>query len=400
MNLKIGSIQNMYKSLIFIFVSITSCYGQTQDSSAHSLLDAYDLMHKILKKQTSDTSSAEVFKQSLTMVPGFGYSQLKGLALVLEGNFSFKASEDAKVSVIVFVPEITFKKYFVPRVTSSIWLNHNQININTDWRFYRYIGIDFGIGSKTPSTNFNHYNFDYYRIHQTISKAVLPDFLIGVGYNLDIHNRISSIGKVNALNSDGLQVSQSTVSSGLVLNLLYDNRQNENFPVGKETFASVSLIQNLKLFNGTSRYESVLGDFRKYYSNQTFPSNVLAIRSFNWFTIGQKIPYFDLPAAMNDQYNSISRPFIEGRFRGKNLIYMEAEYRFNITKNEFFGGAFFLNSSSFSELTSNKFEKINTGAGASLRIKVNKKSKVYLVASYGIGSKGAKGFSFSLGDLY
>ena len=115
MNLKIESIQNMHKSLIFIFVSISSCYGQTQDSSAHSLLDAYDLMHKILKKQASDTSSAEVFKQSLTMVPGFGYSQLKGLALVLEGNFSFKASEDAKVSVIVFVPEITFKKYFIPR---------------------------------------------------------------------------------------------------------------------------------------------------------------------------------------------------------------------------------------------------------------------------------------------
>lgn len=33
-------------------------------------------------------------------------------------------------------------------------------------------------------------------------------------------------------------------------------------------------------------------------------------------------------------------PFIEGRFRGRNLHYIETEYRFKITWNEFLGDVF------------------------------------------------------------
>lgn len=391
---------NLATFLLLFTLSISVGYSQTKDSLDVDRIDAYDVVNKILKKPASIDKETEVFKRSLTVVPGFGYSQLKGIALVLEGNYSFKTSEDAKVSVLVFVPEVTLKKYLVPRITSSVWLDHNRFNLNTDWRYYKYIGIDFGLGSGTESSTFNQYKFDYYRFHQTFSKAVLPDFLLGVGYNLDIHNHIAKLGEVLKTNSSAMNLEQNTVSSGIIFNVLYDNRRNKNFPLGKESYASFSISQNLKFLKSTSNYKSVIGDFRKYFSNTQKPLNVFALRSFNWFTLGQAIPYFDLPAAVNDPYNSISRPFIEGRFRGKNLIYFEAEYRFNLTKNELLGGAIFFNSSSFSEQNSNKFKKISNGFGASARIMVNKKSKVYLVASYGIGSKGSKGLSFSLGDLF
>jgi hypothetical protein len=41
-----------------------------------------------------------------------------------------------------------------------------------------------------------------------------------------------------------------------------------------------------------------------------------------------------------------------------------------------------------------------TGYGGSLRIKVNKKSNVYFVVSYGAGSGGTKGFFFNLGEVF
>jgi hypothetical protein len=111
-------------------------------------------------------------------------------------------------------------------------------------------------------------------------------------------------------------------------------------------------------------------------------------------------PYLDLPATGEDSYNNTARGYIEGRFRGLNLLYAEAEYRFRLLKSGLLGGVLFSNASTVSEFPGNKFERINPGNGIGLRVKMNKSASTNLCIDYGIGTGGSRGFSFNLNEVF
>jgi hypothetical protein len=82
------------------------------------------------------------------------------------------------------------------------------------------------------------------------------------------------------------------------------------------------------------------------------------------------------------------------------MIYVEAEYRFRLTKNGFLGGVVFTNASCLTEYPSNTWEKINPGGGLGLRIKMNKLSNTNFAIDYGFGVNGSRGFSFNLNEVF
>jgi hypothetical protein len=382
-----------------------TAFTQTSIRPEENLMDAFDVFHKLIgHKSKVDSSLVEedelAMKSSLTMIPGFGYSKLRGISLILEGNYSFRNSSESKVSVIRFVPQVTFKGYLIPRVTSSIWFYNNSLNLSTDWRYNKFAAIDFGLGSNSSELIFNNYEQSYVKIHQTLAHEIKPGVLIGIGYYFDEHNGISRLEKELNTSESAYDISKKSISSGLVVNLLIDTRINENFPVGGESFAAISFVQNLKKIGSSNNYETVTIDLRKYIKVSENEMNVLAFRSLNWFTFNGEAPYFDLPFSQGDILNSSLRPYVEGRFRGTSMLYLESEYRFVLTKNELLGASIFANASSFSELNSNQFEHVNLGYGFSGRMKINKKSNVYFIGSLGFGTRGGKGLFFSLGDVF
>ena len=50
-------------------------------------------------------------------------------------------------------------------------------------------------------------------------------------------------------------------------------------------------------------------------------------------------------------YGNTGRGFTQGRFRGKNFVYGEADYRFGIARNRLLGGVAFANAQSVTELS-------------------------------------------------
>ena len=186
----------------------------------------------------------------------------------------------------------------------------------------------------------------------------------------------------------------------MVFNVLFDSRRNENSPVAGAWYANFSFTKNTTFLKSSSNYNMIYADFRHYVSFPRNSKNILSFWNFNWLTFGGKTPYFDLPSTLWDTYDNAGRTFIQGRFRGSNMVYFETEYRFNILRNELLGGAVFANTQSFTEPTLSHFSKLLPGYGASLRTKVNKKSNVYFVISYGLGSGGSKGFFFNLGEVF
>ena len=90
------------------------------------------------------------------------------------------------------------------------------------------------------------------------------------------------------------------------------------------------------------------------------------------------------------------------------MLYLETEYRFNITSNGLFGGVIFANAETFSSRASTlagnasikTFDPIQPGYGAGLRIKLNKFSRANLCIDYGWGTSGSRGIAVNLGEVF
>ena len=101
----------------------------------------------------------------------------------------------------------------------------------------------------------------------------------------------------------------------------------------------------------------------------------------------------------DDSYNS-GRGYIQGRFRDKNMVYMESEYRFNISSNGLIGAVVFANLQNYSSSMFKGYQGWIPGGGMGLRIKVNKQSGINVCIDYGFGRDGSRGFAVNLGELF
>ena len=157
---------------------------------------------------------------------------------------------------------------------------------------------------------------------------------------------------------------------------------------------------NLTIFGNTATWRSLVVDARKYIHFPADSKNILAFWNYDWLTVSGKPPYLMLPFTGGDPYSNTGRGYIQGRFRGDNMLYLESEYRFGITNNGLVGGVVFANAQSFTEQGSGKFEKIAPGWGAGLRLKFNKFSRTNVALDYGFGLGHSGGVFVNIGEVF
>ncbi len=407
-----------HKILLFILLySINNSYAQTEiyilaDSNnvkPYREMDLGDLYNNIFRpsktkqNDTQDTNKRKVFT---SVLPGFGYSILTGFTAVITSNFSFyvnRKKKNANISSIFLSPEYGVNKQLTITCQANIFTNGNKWNFVSDWRYYHFSSYIYPLGINNTRPKKELVYFSLLKFHQLFYRQVYPDFFIGLGYKLDYHWNIRSSNNLNnptlleyRLYGDG----RKTISSGLVASVLYDKRRNSNNPVGGGVYANIEYRANYKFIGSNNNWNSIYYDLRKYYSIPQKSKNVLAFWHYGNITTQGKVPYFDLPSTMWDVYDNSGRPYIQGRFRSRNMLYFETEYRFNLTKNGLLGSAVFANLQLFSKWPQNSIFKPIPGTGVSLRIKANKKSNVNFIISYGIGIQHSHGFFFNVGDVF
>ena len=368
-------------------------------------MDAGDCYRLIMHKPSvhkSDTIKKRPLGPIYTPIPYVGYALVTGYLAGFANNISFYThhDSDAKISSILFDDIYTQYKQYINIVRSNIWLNHEKINLLGDWRYYKFPTNTFGLGSSSTLADKDPVDYSHIRVNEVMMANVRKNFSVGMGYNLDYHWNIREINPSHTLTDfDRYGITQKSSSSGITLNFQYDNRLNANNPL-KGTYANLQVRNNFKCIGSDANWQSATFDFRHYIKLSKTTGNVLALWSYNCITLSGVPPFLDLPSTGWDMYNNTAREYVEGRFRGRNLLYTEAEYRFRITKNGLFGGVLFSNASSVSEWPGNTFQKINYGGGLGLRFKMNKKSNSNFCIDYGIGTNQGKGFSFNLNEVF
>ncbi|MBS1748458.1 MAG: BamA/TamA family outer membrane protein [Bacteroidetes bacterium] len=340
---------------------------------------------------------------TVSVLPAAGYTLQTRLAAILSGNIVFytSANPNAKLSVVNANITYTQNAQFTIPIQSNVWLPGNKWNLTGDWRYMKYPQSTFGLGSDASLLNEEPMDYQYIRIYQNILKKITSNFSAGIGYNLDYHWKISSSATNHDMDSDYILygAGAKTVSSGITLNLTFDTRKNIINPLDGLLIAAM-LRNNSTRMGSSSNWQSLMIDIRKYFMLQGNRKQVLALWSYNWLVLGGKPPYLDLPSTGWDGYNNSGRGFIQGRYRGEKMVYLESEYRFDITNNGLLGATIFANAESFSGLNSQKLQSVQPGAGLGLRIKLNKKSDTNIAIDYGFGTQGSKGLFVNIGEVF
>lgn len=375
--------------------------------------DAIDILAYWFHRQRSyekDTTEKKAGKLFLSVLPGIGYADENGFSVVANviGAFYTSEGKDANISSVSIAPNITQKNQFICPLVSDVWTKGNKLDFLSDLRYYIYPSVTYGLGGNTTLADADKINYQFIRFYQQVLKELAPDLVGGIGYNLDYHYDIKDNiggtyeggGITDFSRYDGGHINPTSSSSGLSVNLLYDTRRNLINPVGGGSYANIFLRQNLTALGSDANYETVLLDFRKYFRFPYNSHNVLAIWNFYWLTIGNNPPYLDLPSTSWDTYSSSCRGYPQDRYRGRNMLYLEAEYRMSLSRNGLFGAVVFSNLQAFSqEWPNNSINTLIPAVGAGFRFKINKLSNTNFCLDYGIGRDGGTVF-LNLGELF
>ncbi len=372
------------------------------NDSLYKQEDFTDVLFKVAHiKAKPDTAKLKPGKLYLAVFPAIGYTLANGGTATVAANASFYTAriDSTNLSSVLTYPLYSLYHQIIVPVISSVWTEQNNINFLGDWRYYRYPSYTYGLGGNSSRLNEDQLNYSYVKVDQEALKNLANNLYGGIGYNLDYHFYIQQLGTPETDYNTYNNGATKTVSSGILAHLKYDSRTNINNPKDA-LFASISYRYNSTLLGSDDDWQDVQIEIRKYIKLASNPNSVLAFWTWDEYTFGGKVPYLDLPSTGWDTYANTGRGYIQGRYRGTSLIYLESEYRFGLTHNGLLGGVLFANGEAVPNWPSNRITTINPGYGIGLRIKLNRYSDTNLCIDYGWGTQGSQGVFFNLGEVF
>ena len=190
----------------------------------------------------------------LLFIPIIASNPSAGLIFGTGISYAFKANPaDSRYSSISANATYSTKKQVNLNVKSNVFKVHEKLLLNGDWRYMVFTEATYGLGTnrKGDSSGYNvdingintseeafsqTMRYNHYRIHETASWLLFPNFFAGLGFHFDRHDNIED-EKLDAGHPDSSYHYQYNVkhgfdpkgynTSGLSVNFLYDSRDNQ-----------------------------------------------------------------------------------------------------------------------------------------------------------------------------
>jgi outer membrane protein assembly factor BamA len=253
--------------------------------------------------------------------------------------------------------------------------------------------------------------FNYLRVYETVFRRLNKRLYAGGGISIDYHYKIEdqlldlnmdppllTSHYLYCLYKDFPTENYSTI--GFTGKLLYDNRDNSINPY-KGIYLDFGFRINKDFLGSTKNSSQILIEARKY-KRVGKRNNLMAFWFLGDFKLSGSIPYLALPSIGWDTYNRSGRGYLQGRFRGENMVYAETEFRYQISRSGLLGGVLFLNMiTTDNEMIDQKlFDAFAFGYGAGLRIKMNKETRTNICVDIGLGQNNSSGVYFGIQEAF
>jgi outer membrane protein assembly factor BamA len=420
-------------ALLFLSVFIpVSLSGQDRPSVAVDTgcvqKDLSDLIRNAMHKPPKVRSDAA---GSLLIVPIVGSNPATGFIFGLGGQYAFKVPGSDLYSNFSGSAQYTTKNQMIFMLKNNIYTKGNRFFLTGDWRYLLYSQATYGLGTNAPEGGIIDYQYSLYgaettddslsqpmkfnfaRFHQSVSYKLTKGLYAGLGYYFDSYSKIED-QKLNLEPGDTFLTSHyaynqhygfSTtkyVSSTININLVYDSRDNM-LNAFNGIYAMASWRGGFEFLGNENQANFYQVEWRSFHGlSERNPRHLVAFWMMGNFTPKGQFPYMILPALAYDQRGRSGRGYTQGRFRGANLVYGEAEYRFPISRcSGVLGGVLFVNATTadneFQSL--GLFGSVKPGYGLGLRIMVDKRSRTNLAVDLGFGEK-SMGFYLAASEAF
>jgi outer membrane protein assembly factor BamA len=270
----------------------------------------------------------------------------------------------------------------------------------------------YGLGMGTAEDAAVDQKYDYFRFYETYYRKLARHVYLGGGFLYSNHQDVRPADDaaeaawptspyVAYSEKYGLDP-EAQSSAGLSVNALFDSRDG---PINPSRGVYASLVYRAffeGFLGGASSWQQLSYDGRGYVRLTRDARHKLAFWLSGDFVIAGTAPYLDLPATGMDTYGRAGRGYPQGRFRGEELVYGEAEYRWTVTKNGLFGLVAFVNTQTFGsrETGEDVFDSFATGAGIGFRMMLNKRSQTNLCLDVGRGKGGSTAVYFAVQEAF
>ena len=356
------------------------------------------------------------------IIPIIGSQPATGFSYGFATQYTFKGKlADDKYSSANLGMTFTEKKQLLINVKNSVMMNHNNIFLNGDWRFYVFSQANYGLGTDIipPSSHDEDFDlntlkepldYNYLKFHQTASWEVKDNYYVGAGVHLDWYTTITDntldlangqfTNHYNYSKKYGYNENEYFVN-GLSLNLLYDSRDNQ-INTNHGMFANINYRFNPAL-NANQHASNVLFMEYRYFIplSKLNKQHVFSVWATGQFVTIGTVPYLNLPSIGWDQRSRSGKGYIQGLFRGQKMVYFETEYRFPILCNNLISGTVFgnLTSASDKDRDIRLFQYFQPAVGVGLRVLIDKATRTNLVMNYAWG-RHSKAFYLNAGESF
>jgi len=413
----------MFKFLVpfvFVFFMNQSLINAQTDSISKQCppKTVFDLF----KKKDSLIIVKPIKNHFLLVIPIIGVQPATGFSYGATAQYTFKGEglldkySSANIGVV-----FTTKDQLMINLKNNILLKNNKIYLSGDSRMYVFTQPNYGLGTNIIPSDKKDPDFDiesieepmdynYFKVHQTISWEVKKNFYIGGGVNIDWYSSIVDKnldvenGKFthhyNYSIQNGFNDKEYFVN-GLSLNFIYDSRDNQ-INTTEGWFANINYRFNSALFNEQKGSNVLYSEFRYFLPLDPKRKHfILGFWGYGQFVTTGVVPYLNLPSIGWDQRNRSGEGYTQGLFRGINLAYLQAELRFPITCNQLLSGTVFTNYTTASNKNEHVslFEYIQPAFGVGLRLLIDKATRTNLVFDYAAGNH-FKGFYLNAGETF
>jgi outer membrane protein assembly factor BamA len=370
------------------------------------------------KKPPPDTYM-KVGRLYKSLLPVIGYGPAYGVVVGAGVSFSTLLGDkkNTHISSALLNANITSQKQFYINFRSNIYLPNDQWILQGDFRIMFYSQPTYGLGiQKNENDSGQNMRFDYLRIYEKAYRKIAKNFYMGMGLQLDRHFKIIDESLDTVLPgiriTDHFQYSKKNgydpeqyTAIGFTFDFLYDSRDNA-INCYKGAYAQLSFRNNSQFLGSTKSSSSLFMDLRKYFNlsrnAQAKNKSILAFWGWGQILTSGDMPYLALPSLGWDTYNRSGRGFVQGRFRGDDMVYLEAEYRFPLTANGFLGGVAFANGTTASSKMEKQllFNSTAIGYGLGLRVKMDKKSRTNIGIDLGFENLQTRRIYFTLQECF
>ncbi len=318
----------------------------------------------------------------------------------INSAFYLGNSDSTYLSRTNLEPSTNFSNQFGIGYGFNLWTANNNWNIPGDFKITTQNQYTYGLGSNSKESDKYRLSLNYIRCYINANQRLVNDFFYGGGINYDRYYSLSQQNPPTTPSSFEkykIGTDNNSYSLGITANLLLDTRKNSINPA-EGLYAILSLRTNPSFIGNTNEWTSIYADARRYISLNQHKRRLLAFWTFYWGTYGN-VPYLNLPSTSNEPTTRSGRGYFVSRFRGRKMLYAEAEYRFDLVKDGLFGGVLFCNAQSLTQPDTQQFAYINPSVGFGARIKFNKNSNTNLTIDFGFG-RNSFDFYVGLGEFF